>query len=421
VRWIVLVAMSAVAWPQTPPRLTLAEAEAIALRNHPGIEASNLDALALGERIHQARSARQPFVTANATATGAPEDTRLAAGALNNPAIFSRFATGISINQTLLDFGRTSRLIQSARSSAAAGEARSATTRADVTLSVRRAYYDALRAGALLRVAKATVDTRQTVVDQVTELVKAQVKSSLDKSFAETSLAEAKLLVSSVENERQASYANLAQALGRQVYEVVELAEEPLPAVEPLALSELRAEALQKRPELKAARLETDAARQYAAAEHALRNPSIAATVGAGLIPKGAAQLQNQYVAGGLNISLPFLNGGLFKARQAEAELHARAVDRRAMELETRVARDVATAWLNANTAWERIHLTRQLLEQAGQALELAQTRYELGLSSIVELSQAQLAKTNAEIQVVTAQYDYQWRRSVLNYQTGNL
>jgi outer membrane protein len=60
-------------------------------------------------------------------------------------------------------------------------------------------------------------------------------------------------------------------------------------------------------------------------------------------------------------------------------------------------------------------------LDQATQALDLAQTRYDLGLSSIVELSQAQLNKTSAEIASASAKYDYQLQRAVLDYQIGAL
>jgi outer membrane protein len=54
-------------------------------------------------------------------------------------------------------------------------------------------------------------------------------------------------------------------------------------------------------------------------------------------------------------------------------------------------------------------------------ALDLAQARYELGLSSIVELSQAQIARTNAEIQQSNALYDYQLQRAVVGYHTGEM
>ena len=90
-------------------------------------------------------------------------------------------------------------------------------------------------------------------------------------------------------------------------------------------------------------------------------------------------------------------------------------------DLENRVTRDVTVAWLNASTAYQRLALSSELLSQANQALELAQARYDLGLSSIIELSQAQLNKTSAEIQSTSAQYDFQTQNAVLNYQTGVL
>ena len=63
--------------------------------------------------------------------------------------------------------------------------------------------------------------------------------------------------------------------------------------------------------------------------------------------------------------------------------------------------------------------MTAKLLDQANQALDLAQTRYKLGLSSIVELSQAQLAQTSAEIGNTNARYGYQRALAAIRYQTG--
>jgi len=65
--------------------------------------------------------------------------------------------------------------------------------------------------------------------------------------------------------------------------------------------------------------------------------------------------------------------------------------------------------------------VTKQLLEQAQLALELAQTRYKLGLSSIVELSQAQLQATQAEIGNAQAGYDYRLAQAVLQFETSGL
>jgi outer membrane protein len=78
-------------------------------------------------------------------------------------------------------------------------------------------------------------------------------------------------------------------------------------------------------------------------------------------------------------------------------------------------------AWLNANSSFQRLSVTEQLLKQATLAANLAQSRYNLGLSSIVELSQAQLNVTQAEIAQASAKYDYQTQMSSLNYEIGNL
>ncbi|MGH9724470.1 MAG: TolC family protein [Candidatus Acidiferrales bacterium] len=65
--------------------------------------------------------------------------------------------------------------------------------------------------------------------------------------------------------------------------------------------------------------------------------------------------------------------------------------------------------------------MTQQLLNQAMRALDLAQARYKLGLSSIVELSQAQLNLTQAKIEQASAKYDYESQISALRYQEGLL
>jgi outer membrane protein len=340
---------------------------------------------------------------------------------LNNPIIYSRMATGVSVNQLLFDFGRTSRLVETSKFAADAEGERVNIARSDLVLEVRRAYFDALRADTLLRVSKHTVEARQLVVDQVTELVRAQLKSALDLSFSETNLAEGKLLQATAENQRAAAMANLAQAMGFNPSVTLELVEESMPLVEPLALDELIETALRRRPELAAARLELESSRSFAQAERSLRYPTVGAIASAGIIPTRASALSSDYAAVGLTVTLPFLNGGLYKSRQREAELRAASTERRIRDLELRIARDVRLALLDVNTASQRITLTEQFVTQAGQALELAQARYDLGLSSIIELSQAQLVKTNAEIQYAAAKYEYQIQRSVLEHRAGLL
>ena len=169
------------------------------------------------------------------------------------------------------------------------------------------------------------------------------------------------------------------------------------------------------------AKPEQGAAERFARAEHALLYPSIAAAGTAGFVPAGEAVIPGRYGAIGLNVNIPVFNGGLFKARQTEAELKAKAANENVNDLANRVTRDVRVAYLNALTAFERVGLTGQLLKQAQLALDLAQGRYDLGLSSIVELSQAQLNLTSAQIASASARYDYQTQRTIVDYQIGAL
>jgi outer membrane protein len=87
--------------------------------------------------------------------------------------------------------------------------------------------------------------------------------------------------------------------------------------------------------------------------------------------------------------------------------------------LRDEVARDLRIAVLNAQNAFQRIGVAQELVNQSNMALDLAQARYKIGLSGIVELTQAQLAQTEAEIAYANARYAYQTALAEVRYQTG--
>jgi outer membrane protein len=85
-------------------------------------------------------------------------------------------------------------------------------------------------------------------------------------------------------------------------------------------------------------------------------------------------------------------------------------------DLQDNIARDVQNAWQDSKRAYERLAVTQQLLEQANLALNLGQARYTLGLGSIVEFTQAELQKTEADIADTDARYQYRVTQIVLAY-----
>jgi outer membrane protein len=423
-RFSILLAVAAfgAAQAQQPVHLTLPEAQRLAIQNNPQYSAAKYSAAAANQVPNQYRAARQPNLSGNFTAVGADNGSRIAAGGLNNPVIYNRVGSGLTISQLITDLGRTSNLIGMAKLQAAAQDQFTEATRADILLVTSSAYFAVLSAQSVLKVVDETVKARQTVVDQVTALVEiAKKKSTLDLSFANVNLSGAKLLQVQAQNELKAAEARLATAMGLPGEPAFVLAEEPMPSAMPDRIQDLIDAAIQNRPELKDLRLQHSAAERLAKAEHALFFPSVGVLGTAGFAPAAEAQIPGRYGAIGMNISIPIFNGGLFRARQTEAELKAKAAAENVNDLQNRVIRDVRIAWLNASTAYVRLALTQELVQQAQLAMDLSQSRYDLGLADIVELSQAQLNLTSAQIANTTARYDYQAQRINVDFQTGVL
>jgi outer membrane protein len=423
----VLCAGVAMAQPPapTPPTLTLRQAETMALQNHPQIQAAQNEAAFSNQQIVETRSAYFPTVTADVTGSGANSGARIGAGFITDSRLFDRFGAGLNFTQLITDLGRTKNLVASSRLEAQAGAQNVQATRYDVLLQVNRAYFDVLHAQALIRTAQETINTRQTVLNQVTQLAQNQLRSQLDVSFANVNVSEAKLLLIQSQNSLDEAYAELARALGAAQVMNYKVQEEALPPGPPGNPGDLVAQAIANRPEFASLRLSRDAAYKFAEAEKDLKRPTISAVAVAGYIPY-IDQLTSQaippeYAAGALNVSIPIFNGHLFTARHEAALDRAMEADQRLRDEQLRLARDVRLAWANASTAYQRIDVTAQLVQQANLAVNLAQGRYNLGLASIVELSQAQLNQTQAEIENLSAKYDYQSQYQALQYTIGQL
>jgi outer membrane protein len=401
--------------------LTLAEAEQMALQNNPQISAAKYNAEAVKQTPLEVHATLMPNLSGAVTGVVADSGARIAAGALNNPVLYNRFATGLALSQMVTDFGRTRNLEESANFKAQSAEQATQTAQNNILIATARAYFSVLRSKAVLRVAQQTVDARKLVSDQVTALANNNLKSTLDVSFANVNLSDSQLLLAQAQNNVKAAEAELSAALGLPGTTEYNLRDEPVPPDYSKDVNTWIDQAMKDRPELKDLRLQQQAADRFAKAEHALKYPTVSVVGAAGLVPASESAVKSRYGGVGVNLSIPIFNGGLFKYRQSEAELKAMAANENVNDLANRITRDVKVAFLNVQTAQERVGLTAQMLQRAQLALDLARGRYDLGLSSIVELSQAQLNLTAAQIDSAAAQYDYQTMRAILDYQSGQL
>jgi outer membrane protein len=404
------------------PRLTQADAERLAVKNNPRVSVARLLALAQHQVVRETRSAELPTGTANITAEDAENASRISAGSLTASRLFEHAGAGGGFTQLITDFGRTSNLVASSKLQERAQNANALASTEDIVLAADQAFFNALQAQALLKVAEQNVSTRQTTETQISELTKNKLKSTLDLSFADVNLSQAKLLLLDAQNNVDSTMAALDAVLGldrQTTYDLIE--DDATVQAPPTDADQLLQLAFKQRPDLQAMTYSQQAAVKFSHAQRDQMLPSISAagTVGSVPIRPAAYYLTNWWGGIGVNMNIPIFNGFLYSAQAKEASIRAQAASEQSRDLRDRIARDVRTAWLAANTAYQRVTVSDELLKEADLALKLAQTRYQLGLSSIVELSQAQFQQTDAAIGSADAQYQYRLALATLNYQTG--
>lgn len=405
-----------------PPKLTLKDAEALALKNHPHVLAAENEVGYANQQVVETRSAYYPALNADLTGSQANNGARIGAGDLVDSRMFNRLGQGITLSQLITDAGRTPNLVASSRLQAQATAQTYQATRYDVLLQVNRAFFDALHAQAVIRVAEATVAARQLLEDQVSSLAQNKLRSQLDVSFADVNVSEAKLLLLRAQDAVEEAFAELSRALGSDQSVSYRLVDEPLPPSPPAKADEMVAQAMGNRPELVGLRLSRDAAYKFFDAERDLARPTVTLVGVAGFLPLiNAPGIPSEYEGAAVNVQIPLFNGHLFSARREAARYRALEADQNLRNQQESVARDVRVAWASATTAYQRMDVTAQFLRQASLALDLAQGRYNLGLSSIIELTQAQLNVTQSEIENLSAKYDYESQYSVLQYALGLL
>ncbi len=201
------------------------------------------------------------------------------------------------------------------------------------------------------------------------------LRSKLDLTFAQVNLSQAKLLQLDAQNNVESTIAALTAILGydkRIRYELIEESIEitaPPPDADPLI--DL---ALKQRPDLQALTYAQEAADKFSRAQHELVLPTIGALGVVGGTPvrpdciDGCSSnffTSSWFGAIGVNVSIPLFNGFLFRAEASEATANAKVAAENTRDLRDAVVRDVQTAWLSANTAFQRVGVTDELAKEA--------------------------------------------------------
>jgi outer membrane protein len=404
--------------------LGLKQAIEIALEKHPVLQAAGANLRAATARTEQARSLYYPQVYANfdsiAGIGGINPRFVAPAGAMLRQNL-SQYTGGVIANQRLYDFGFTRELVESSDKAARAQEQDVNAQRALVVLNVQRAYLNSLKQRRLVQIAEDTVRERGVIRSQIDTLYRQQLKSKLDLDLVQVELTNAESQLVKARNGLKASFADLNRAIGvvgLPDYVLEDMSVEVRPQ---RSLDDLIADSL-SHPELERAKELARSAEARVRATKKQYLPTVSAIASAGDYETFDTSRNQRtggwWTAAGL-VSMPLFTGFLIENQIREATSQQAAAEAGSFNIEQALTQQVTNAYLDTVTFAQQIKLAEEQVKTAQEALQLAKQRYRLGLGSVVEVTQSEVAVTAAQTRLAEAQYDYKIAEATLAYAAG--
>ena len=404
--------------------LGLKEALEIAQQQHPLVQAANANLKAAQARTEQTRSLYYPQVYADfASAAGVgginPRFVTPAGSMLRQN--LSQYTGGVIASQRLYDFGFTKELVESSDKAAGAQEQDVNARRALVELYVQRTYLASLKQRRLVQIAEDTIRVRGVVKSQVETLYRQQLKSKLDVDLVQVELTNAESALVRARNNLKASFADLNRAMGIQGSEdyVLEDIAIEVRSLQPLDtfLSSSRSH-----PELKRAQELLRSAEAKVRATQKQYLPTVNAIGSAGdyeTFDTSRPDRTGGWWAASAFLSFPLFTGFLIENQVVEAKAQQAAAGATTEDIGQALTQQVTVSYLDLLSLAQQIKLNEELVKTATEALQLARERYKLGLGSVVEVTQSEVALTAAQTKLAEAQYDYKIAEVTLAYATG--
>ena len=386
--------------------LTLDEAVQIALENHPNIKAAKERIGAQGAVLGQQMAAYYPTLNFNnvyrtSTQSGTTETSAQA---------FDFFSSAANLNMTLYNFGKREGAVQAARDTLDATEFNYKTTVDSVVLGVKQGYYAYLQARAIVQVREETVKSRELLVRQARAFYEVGTRARIDVARAESNLYTAQADLIAAQNALKVAWVTFKNALGLRELAERPLAEEAIITTIPYTLDEAREIAYNSRPELKSFEAQRRAQDQSIAVARRGHLPDLIFDANYGRrndSRNGNTFPLNPTWQAQLSLNVPIFDGFRTTHRVEETLRNYYVIKFQEEQQRQQVALDVEQAYLRLVELQERIKANEAAAGAAKENLDLATGRYQVGVGSIIEVTDAQTLYTDAQTTYVRALYDY--------------
>jgi len=403
--------------------LGIQEAIDLALKNHPAVQEANANLKASEARTEQTRSLYYPqiFANANTVAGAGRTNPRFLIGGALLQENQTTFAGGVIANQRIYDFGFTNNLVDSVKLAERAQSQDVNARRALVIVTTQRSYLNSLKRQRLVRIAEERVRERGIITGQIETLYRQQLKSKLDLDLMRVELVNAESLLVRTRNDLKASFADLNRSMGVTGREDYVLEDLPINVTPTRPLESLVADSL-SHPELQRLKEQTASAEAKLVATKRQYLPTIAAIGSGGTLEpfdQRAEQRTGAWWMAGALVSMPLFTGFLIENQVVEATAQKDAAAAATINVEQALTQQVTNAYLDTLTFSQHIKLGEEQVKTAQEALQLAKQRYKLGLGSVVEVTQSEVALTSAQTKLAESQYDYKIAEVTLAYASG--
>lgn len=402
--------------------LSLAECTRLALQRNLSAEQARGDLRAADADVTRSRSAFLPRLSVSGSWTKPEEKIEVFQGGefrFYDQTWSARAGGSLTLFDGLGNWFNYS----AARQAQTSARSRYRQARQDVVTETERLFFEVRRQEALSEVQTKAVELSTEQLKKTQAMKDLGAATQADVLKAEVDDSNNQLARLRAERDLEIAKATLANYLGTDPREAVELVAEEPDLGEVLPLETAVDRALQRNPSLESSRAGLQASRSSVRAAKSARYPSLSLNGSTNYFNFELKDFDDEHFEWQYGISMDFtlFDGFLTKGniRRAEADLYKA---RRGVESEERdVILAVRQAWLDLEIARRSIEVGERAVRSSEEDLRLAQERYRLGEGTILDVIDAQVNLTRSRTDLVGSRFDARIAQSKLRSAVGDL
>ncbi len=417
--------------------LRLEKAVQLALENNNLVKAAREDVNMAEARIQFAHSGYFPKLAfdQNSTRSNNPvyvfgnlltqsrfTEENFALDKLNNPSPLNNIQNKFSFIQLVFDFGRVRKGVKLSRMGKEISEKDLEKTQSDLIFRVIKAYHQVLLSEEMVRVAEDAAKSANADLEKAQTSFNAGLAVESDLLSVKVHLASQNEELVRARNQVKLAHSNLNFEMGIALDQIYVLVKPLKPmSAESLDLAQLQNQALEARPDFKEAQMASQSSKLAVESAKSEFWPTVS-TFGSWETDSNKywAAPGNNWLLG-VNVHFNIFNGRADQARLAESRFQERRQSALQDHLAQAIRLQVQQAFLELQTAGERIVVNEQAAAQADESLRIIRNRYQAGLATITDLLRAETATTGAKTTYLRALFDQRLSRASLELQVGHL